>query len=66
MKAVSGRAFLAAVLALICFWLGSQRAQCAEQVIDGKPEKPKRFYDNSIIQEVNREYVVKLFPGEIR
>jgi sulfonate transport system substrate-binding protein len=27
---------------------------------------PKRFYDNSIIREVNREYAAKLFPGEIR
>ena len=27
---------------------------------------PKRFYDNSLIREVNRDYGSKLFPGEIR
>jgi len=27
---------------------------------------PKRFYDNSLIQAVNREYASKLFPGEIK
>ena len=26
----------------------------------------KRFYDNSIIEAVNREYAAKLFPGEVR
>jgi ABC-type nitrate/sulfonate/bicarbonate transport system substrate-binding protein len=27
---------------------------------------PKEFYDNSIIQSVNREYASKLFPGEVK
>src|ERR1044071_8543976 len=27
---------------------------------------PKRFYDNSLIREVNRDYGSKLFPSEIR
>jgi ABC-type nitrate/sulfonate/bicarbonate transport system substrate-binding protein len=27
---------------------------------------PKRFYDNSLIREVNRDYASKLFPGEIK
>lgn len=27
---------------------------------------PKEFYDNSIIQAVNREYATKLFPGEVK
>jgi len=27
---------------------------------------PKRFYDNSLIREVNRDYASKLFPGEVR
>ena len=27
---------------------------------------PKRFYDNSIIREINRDYASKLFPGEIK
>jgi len=27
---------------------------------------PKRFYDNSIIQQVNREHAAKLFPGEVK
>ena len=31
-----------------------------------KSADPKRFYDNSLIQAVNREYASKLFPGEIR
>ena len=31
-----------------------------------KSADPKRFYDNSLIQQVNREYAAKLFPGEIR
>jgi len=31
-----------------------------------KSADPKRFYDNSLIQIVNREHGVKLFPGEIR
>src|SRR5216684_805965 len=26
----------------------------------------KRFYDNSLIREVNRDYASKLFPGEVR
>jgi len=31
-----------------------------------KAAKPAEFYDNTIIQQVNREYASKLFPGEIR
>ena len=31
-----------------------------------KSADPKRFYDNSLIQAVNREYASKLFPGEIK
>ena len=31
-----------------------------------KDADPKRFYDNSIIEAVNREYASKLFPGEVR
>jgi ABC-type nitrate/sulfonate/bicarbonate transport system substrate-binding protein len=27
---------------------------------------PKRFYDNSLIREVNRDYGSKIFPGEIK
>jgi len=27
---------------------------------------PKRFYDNTLIREVNRDYGSKLFPGEIK
>src|SRR5215469_1619358 len=27
---------------------------------------PKRFYDNSLIREVNRDYTSKLFPGEVK
>jgi ABC-type nitrate/sulfonate/bicarbonate transport system substrate-binding protein len=27
---------------------------------------PNRFYDNSLIREVNRDYASKLFPGEVR
>lgn len=30
-----------------------------------KTSDPKRFYDNSLIEAVNREYAAKLFPGEI-
>ena len=26
----------------------------------------KRFYDNSLIREVNRDYGAKLFPGQVR
>ena len=35
---------------------------------DGKAKNadPKRFYDNSLIQQVNRDHAAKLFPGEIR
>jgi ABC-type nitrate/sulfonate/bicarbonate transport system substrate-binding protein len=32
----------------------------------GKDVDPKRFYDNSFIQAVNRDYGSKLFPGEIK
>ncbi len=31
-----------------------------------KSADPKRFYDNSLIQQVNRDHGAKLFPGEIR
>ncbi len=31
-----------------------------------KSADPKRFYDNSLIQAVNREYASKLFPGEVK
>jgi len=31
-----------------------------------KSADPKRFYDNSLIQEVNRDYASKLFPGEVK
>ena len=27
---------------------------------------PKRFYDNSLIREVNRDYGSKIFPGEVK
>jgi ABC-type nitrate/sulfonate/bicarbonate transport system substrate-binding protein len=32
----------------------------------GKGVDPKRFYDNSFIQAVNRDYASKLFPGEVK
>jgi len=32
----------------------------------GKGADPKRFYDNSFIQAVNRDFGAKLFPGEIK
>jgi hypothetical protein len=32
----------------------------------GKDADAKRFYDNSFIQAVNRDYAAKLFPGEVR
>ena len=41
-------------------------------VLDDSPDAkakgadPKRFYDNSLIQAVNRDYASKLFPGEIK
>lgn len=31
-----------------------------------KSADAKRFYDNSIIQAVNRDYAAKLFPGEVK
>ncbi len=31
-----------------------------------KNADPKRFYNNSLIEVVNREYASKLFPGEVR
>jgi ABC-type nitrate/sulfonate/bicarbonate transport system substrate-binding protein len=31
-----------------------------------KSADPKTFYDNSIIEAVNREYAVKIFPGAIK
>ena len=27
---------------------------------------PKRFFDNTLIREVNRDYASKLFPGEVK
>jgi hypothetical protein len=27
---------------------------------------PKRFFDNTLIREVNRDYGSKLFPGEVK
>ncbi len=32
----------------------------------GKGIDPKRFYDNSFIQAVNRDHASKLFPGEVK
>jgi len=32
----------------------------------GKGVDPKRFYDNSFIQAVNRDYASKLFPAEVK
>ena len=34
--------------------------------LKAKSADPKRFFDNSLIQAVNREYASKLFPGEFR
>ena len=31
-----------------------------------KSADSKRFYDNAIIQQVNRDYAAKLFPGEMK
>jgi len=31
-----------------------------------KSADPKKFYDNSLIEAVNREYAARLFPGEVR
>jgi taurine transport system substrate-binding protein len=31
-----------------------------------KSADPKRFYDNSLIQAVNRDHAAKLFPGEVK
>jgi ABC-type nitrate/sulfonate/bicarbonate transport system substrate-binding protein len=31
-----------------------------------KSAEPKKFYNNSLIEAVNREYASKLFPGEVR
>jgi hypothetical protein len=27
---------------------------------------PRRFFDNSLIKEVNRDYASKLFPGQVK
>ena len=27
---------------------------------------PKRFFDNTLIREVNRDYASKLFPGQVK
>lgn len=32
----------------------------------GKGVDPKRFYDNSFIQAINRDFASKLFPGEVK
>ncbi|MBM4264063.1 MAG: ABC transporter substrate-binding protein [Deltaproteobacteria bacterium] len=32
----------------------------------GKDADPKRFYDNSFIQAINRDFASKLFPGEVK
>ncbi len=34
--------------------------------LKAKSADPKRFYDNSLIEAVNREYASKLFPGDVR
>ena len=31
-----------------------------------KEADSRRFYDNSLIREVNRDYASKLFPGEVK
>ena len=31
---------------------------------NAKSADPKRFYDNSLIQQVNRDHAAKLFPGK--
>ena len=31
-----------------------------------KSADPKKFYDNTLIQAVNRDYASKLFPGEVK
>jgi ABC-type nitrate/sulfonate/bicarbonate transport system substrate-binding protein len=31
-----------------------------------KTADPKRFYDNALIEAVNRDYAAKLFPGDVR
>jgi ABC-type nitrate/sulfonate/bicarbonate transport system substrate-binding protein len=41
-------------------------------VLDASPDAkaksadPKRFYDNTIIQQVNRDYAAKLFPADVK
>jgi hypothetical protein len=27
---------------------------------------PKRFFDNTLIRDVNRDYASKLFPGQVK
>jgi len=27
---------------------------------------PRRFFDNTLIKEVNRDYAAKLFPGQVK
>ena len=34
--------------------------------LQAKDADPRRFYDNSISEAINREYASKLFPGEVR
>jgi len=31
-----------------------------------KSADPNRFFDNTLVQAVNREYASKLFPGEVK
>jgi hypothetical protein len=31
-----------------------------------KTADPKRFYDNALIEAVNRDYASRLFPGDVR
>lgn len=31
-----------------------------------KSADPNRFFDNSLVQTVNRDYAAKLFPGEVK
>jgi len=31
-----------------------------------KSADPKRFFNNTLIEAVNRDYAIKLFPGEVK
>jgi hypothetical protein len=54
------------------FACGTRIQQEVRVVLDDSPDgkgkggDPKRFYDNSFIQAVNRDYASKLFPGEVK